>query len=72
MIEVYAIVSGKNGEIYVGMATNAEKRLKEHNDYITWTAIGGFLCVCGAFGIDDFICWKMFQPHFYSGLIYWI
>jgi len=31
MIEVYAIVSEKNHEIYVGMALSAEKRLKEHN-----------------------------------------
>jgi len=31
MIEVYAIVSTKNGEIYVGIAKSAEKRLKEHN-----------------------------------------
>ena len=32
MIEVYAIVSEKNNEIYVGMALSAEKRLKEHNN----------------------------------------
>jgi predicted GIY-YIG superfamily endonuclease len=32
MVEVYAIVSEKNNEIYVGMALSAEKRLKEHND----------------------------------------
>jgi predicted GIY-YIG superfamily endonuclease len=32
MIEVYAIVSEKCGEIYVGMALDAEKRLKEHNN----------------------------------------
>ena len=31
MIEVYAIVSEVNGDIYVGMALSAEKRLKEHN-----------------------------------------
>jgi predicted GIY-YIG superfamily endonuclease len=31
MVEVYAIVSELNREIYVGMALNAEKRLKEHN-----------------------------------------
>jgi predicted GIY-YIG superfamily endonuclease len=31
MIEVYAIVSEKNGDIYVGMAFDAEKRLKQHN-----------------------------------------
>ena len=31
MIEVYAIVSEVNREIYVGMALSAEKRLKEHN-----------------------------------------
>ena len=31
MIEVYAIVSEKNGDIYVGMALNALRRLKEHN-----------------------------------------
>jgi putative endonuclease len=32
MVEVYGIVSLANGEIYVGMALNAEKRLKEHNN----------------------------------------
>jgi len=32
MIEVYAIVSLTNKEIYVGMALSAEKRLKEHNN----------------------------------------
>jgi putative endonuclease len=31
MIEVYAIVSERNGDIYVGMALDAEKRLKQHN-----------------------------------------
>ena len=31
MIEVYAIVSEVNADIYVGMALSAEKRLKEHN-----------------------------------------
>ena len=31
MIEVYAILSVSSGEIYVGMALNAERRLKEHN-----------------------------------------
>ena len=31
MIEVYAILSEVNGEIYVGMAISAERRLKEHN-----------------------------------------
>ena len=31
MIEVYALVSEVNGAIYVGMAKDAEKRLKEHN-----------------------------------------
>ncbi|MEY4629498.1 MAG: hypothetical protein RLZZ595_1824 [Bacteroidota bacterium] len=31
MIEVYALLSKKNGDIYVGMALNAENRLKEHN-----------------------------------------
>ena len=31
MIEVYAILSESSGEIYVGMALSAEKRLKEHN-----------------------------------------
>jgi putative endonuclease len=32
MVEVYAIVSEKCGEIYVGMALDAKKRLKEHNN----------------------------------------
>jgi predicted GIY-YIG superfamily endonuclease len=32
MIDVYAIVSEKNNDIYVGMALSAEKRLKEHNN----------------------------------------
>jgi len=32
MIEVYAIVSLTNKEIYVGMALSAEKRLKEYNN----------------------------------------
>ena len=32
MIEVYAIVSLTNKEIYVGMALSAEQRLKEHNN----------------------------------------
>jgi predicted GIY-YIG superfamily endonuclease len=32
MIEVYAIVSLTNKEIYVGMALSAEKRLEEHNN----------------------------------------
>jgi predicted GIY-YIG superfamily endonuclease len=31
MIEVYALVSKVNGNIYVGMALNAQNRLKEHN-----------------------------------------
>jgi predicted GIY-YIG superfamily endonuclease len=31
MIEVYALLSKKNGDFYVGMALNAENRLKEHN-----------------------------------------
>jgi predicted GIY-YIG superfamily endonuclease len=31
MIEVYGITSEENGEIYVGMAIDAGKRLKEHN-----------------------------------------
>ena len=31
MIEVYAIKSEINKDIYVGMAMSAEKRLKEHN-----------------------------------------
>ena len=31
MIEVYGILSEVNGEIYVGMAFDARKRLKEHN-----------------------------------------
>jgi putative endonuclease len=31
MITVYAILSEMNGYIYVGMAKDAEKRLKEHN-----------------------------------------
>ena len=31
MIEVYAIRSEVNGEIYVGMAKDAENRLREHN-----------------------------------------
>lgn len=32
MVEVYAIVSECSGEIYVGMALDAERRLKEHNN----------------------------------------
>jgi predicted GIY-YIG superfamily endonuclease len=31
MITVYAIKSEMNGEIYVGMAKDADLRLKEHN-----------------------------------------
>ena len=31
MITVYAILSEVNGDIYVGMSKDAEKRLKEHN-----------------------------------------
>lgn len=31
MITVYAILSEVNGSIYVGVATDADKRLKEHN-----------------------------------------
>jgi len=31
MVEVYAIKSETNGELYVGMALNADARLKEHN-----------------------------------------
>jgi putative endonuclease len=31
VIEVYAIVSEKNSDIYVGMALSALRRLKEHN-----------------------------------------
>ena len=31
MITVYAILSAINGDIYVGMAIDADKRLKEHN-----------------------------------------
>jgi predicted GIY-YIG superfamily endonuclease len=32
MVEVYAIVSENSGEIYVGMALDAQRRLKEHNN----------------------------------------
>jgi putative endonuclease len=32
MVEVYAILSVSSGKINVGMALNAERRLKEHND----------------------------------------
>ena len=31
MITVYAITSDVNGEIYVGIAKDADQRLKEHN-----------------------------------------
>ena len=31
MVTVYVIKSEMNGELYVGMALNAESRLKEHN-----------------------------------------
>mgnify|MGYP003336176135 CR=1 FL=1 len=31
MVEVYSILSSVNGDIYVGMALNAERRLKDHN-----------------------------------------
>ena len=31
MITVYAIISDVNGEIYVGIAKDADIRLKEHN-----------------------------------------
>ena len=31
MYKVYAIVSNKDGRIYVGFTTNIERRLKEHN-----------------------------------------
>ena len=31
MVEVYSIISLVNGDIYVGMALNSERRLKEHN-----------------------------------------
>ncbi|WP_276504748.1 GIY-YIG nuclease family protein [Terrimonas pollutisoli] len=31
MITVYAIFSEANGDIYVGITKDAEKRLKEHN-----------------------------------------
>jgi predicted GIY-YIG superfamily endonuclease len=31
MVEVYALFSEGSREIYVGMALNAERRLKEHN-----------------------------------------
>ena len=31
MVEVYAIQSEVNGDIYVGMALNASKRLRQHN-----------------------------------------
>ena len=31
MVTVYAIVSELNGTIYVGIALDADKRLKEHN-----------------------------------------
>ena len=31
MITVYAIVSEANGDIYVGIAQDADKRLEEHN-----------------------------------------
>jgi putative endonuclease len=31
MMAVYAIVSEVNGDIYAGMAKDADKRLKEHN-----------------------------------------
>lgn len=31
MITVYAIISEVNGDIYVGISKDADKRLKEHN-----------------------------------------
>jgi predicted GIY-YIG superfamily endonuclease len=31
MITVYAIISEVNGDIYVGIAKDADQRLKEHN-----------------------------------------
>ena len=31
MIEVYALVSEKNGDIYVGISKDAKRRLAEHN-----------------------------------------
>jgi len=31
MVSVYAIISEVNGYIYVGMSSDLEKRLKEHN-----------------------------------------
>lgn len=31
MIAVYALVSEKNGDVYVGISKDAKKRLKEHN-----------------------------------------
>jgi putative endonuclease len=31
MITVYAIISEMNGDIYVGIAEDADRRLKEHN-----------------------------------------
>jgi predicted GIY-YIG superfamily endonuclease len=31
IITVYAIISGINGDIYVGISKDAGKRLKEHN-----------------------------------------
>jgi predicted GIY-YIG superfamily endonuclease len=31
MITVYAILSEVNGDIYVGISKDADKRLKEHN-----------------------------------------
>lgn len=31
MVDVYVILSEVNGEMYVGMALDVEKRLKQHN-----------------------------------------
>ena len=31
MVTVYALLNGLNDEIYVGMTTHLERRLKEHN-----------------------------------------
>ena len=31
MVTVYAIISEMNGDIYVGMTTDIEKRIKQHN-----------------------------------------
>ncbi len=56
MVEVYAILSEGSNEIYVGMALDANRRLKEHNNGKNRFTKG--LKPWKLFRIEYFLDWK--------------